>query len=119
MPIWPVFKAVRASGEQKSEFFASRDNSFRPVGLETGPEGALYLIDMQRDVIEHPDYIPENVRAKLDLRAGEDRGRIYRLAPKRTGGLPWCIFPAPSPPAWWRTCWARFPGAARPHRGCW
>ncbi len=78
----PIFRAVRATGEQKSEFFASRDNSFRPVGLELGPEGALYLIDMQRDVIEHPDYIPEAMRSKMNLRAGEDRGRIYRLMPK-------------------------------------
>jgi len=76
------FIASRAAGEQRSEFFASRDNSFRPVAMEPGPDGALYLIDMQRDVIEHPDYIPEQVRSKLNLRAGEDRGRIYRLAPK-------------------------------------
>jgi putative membrane-bound dehydrogenase-like protein len=81
----PVFSAVRASSEQTEEFFASRDNAFRPVGLEAGPDGALYLIDMQRDVIEHPDYIPEKVRSKLDLRAGDDRGRIYRLTPK---GMP-------------------------------
>ena len=82
----PVFRAVRANGEEKAEFLASRDNSFRPVGLELGPDGALYLIDMQRDVIEHPDYIPEKVRTNLDLRAGEDRGRIYRVAPKGTQG---------------------------------
>src|SRR5437868_14020630 len=37
---------------------------------------------MQREVIEHPDYIPEKVKAKLNLRAGEDRGRIYRIVPK-------------------------------------
>ncbi len=37
---------------------------------------------MQRDVIEHPDYIPEKIRSKMNLRAGEDRGRIYRLMPK-------------------------------------
>jgi putative heme-binding domain-containing protein len=41
---------------------------------------------MQRDVIEHPDYIPEKIRNKINLRAGEDRGRIYRITPK--GGLP-------------------------------
>ena len=82
----PGFVASRAPGEQKSEFFASRDRAFRPVGVELGPDGALYLIDMQRDVIEHPDYIPKKLREKLNLRAGDDRGRIYRLTPK--GGLP-------------------------------
>jgi putative membrane-bound dehydrogenase-like protein len=78
----PIFRATRSATEQDSEFFASRDNGFRPVGLELGPDGALYLLDMQRDVIEHPDYIPESIRSKIDLRAGEDRGRIYRLKPK-------------------------------------
>ncbi|MBI3415477.1 MAG: c-type cytochrome [Verrucomicrobia bacterium] len=82
----PIFSATRAPEEAKREFLASRDNAFRPVGLETGPDGALYLLDMQRDVIEHPDYIPDKVKAKIDLRAGEDRGRIYRITPK--GGLP-------------------------------
>lgn len=81
----PGFIASRSPSEKQSEFFASRDPAFRPVGVELGPDGALYLIDMQRVVIEHPDYIPEPVRQKLDLRAGEDRGRIYRITPQ--GGL--------------------------------
>jgi putative membrane-bound dehydrogenase-like protein len=84
-PRGPGFVATRSPTEAKSEFFASRDRAFRPVGVELGPDGALYMIDMQRDVIEHPDYIPEPVRQKLDLRAGENRGRIYRITPK--GGL--------------------------------
>ncbi len=85
-PDGPVFVASRATNELDREFIAGRDPAFRPVGLETGPDGALYLLDMQRDVIEHPDYIPDKVKAKLDLRAGADRGRIWRITPK--GGLP-------------------------------
>jgi len=85
-PDGPIFVARRAPTEQTREFFGSRDAAFRPVGIELGPDGALYLIDMQRDVIEHPDYIPDKVKTKLDIRAGEDRGRIYRITPK--GGLP-------------------------------
>jgi len=85
-PNGPIFTARRSPTETNREFFASRDLAFRPVGIELGPDAALYLIDMQRDVIEHPDYIPQKVKDKLDLRAGEDRGRIYRLTPK--GGLP-------------------------------
>lgn len=81
-PDGPIRVASRAPEELQSEFFASRDPSFRPVGLELGPDGALYLLDMQREVIEHPDYIPAKLRETLDLRAGEDRGRIYRIAPK-------------------------------------
>lgn len=85
-PDGPVFRASRAFEDSDREFLASRDPSFRPVALETGPDGALYLLDMQRDVIEHPDYIPQKVRASLDLRAGQDRGRIHRITPR--GGAP-------------------------------
>jgi putative membrane-bound dehydrogenase-like protein len=82
VPDGPILRATRAPGEETREFFASRDPAFRPVGLEPGPDGALYLLDMQREVIEHPDYIPKKLLEKLDLRAGDDRGRIYRLFPK-------------------------------------
>jgi len=92
----PVFRAGRAPEEQESEFIASRDPAFRPVGLEAGPDGALYLLDMQRDVIEHPDYIPAPVREKLDLRAGADRGRIYRIVPAE--GLPAALEPLADTP---------------------
>jgi len=77
-----VFVASRASIESDREFIASRDPAFRPVGLEMGPDGALYLLDMQREVIEHPDYIPAKVREKQDVRAGSDRGRIWRITPR-------------------------------------
>ncbi len=81
-PEGPVFRASRAFEDSDREFLASRDPAFRPVALETGPDGALYLLDMQREVIEHPDYIPQKVRATLDLRAGQDRGRIHRITPR-------------------------------------
>lgn len=74
--------AGRSPNEQKREFLASRDPAFRPVGLEAGPDGALYLLDMQREVIEHPDYIPAKAREKVDTRQGSDRGRIWRIRPK-------------------------------------
>jgi len=72
----------RSPHEQNREFLASRDPGFRPVGLEAGPDGALYLLDMQREVIEHPDYIPAKAREKMDIRKGSDRGRIWRIRPK-------------------------------------
>ncbi|KAB2661537.1 MAG: c-type cytochrome [Verrucomicrobia bacterium] len=83
-PSGATFVATRAPSERDREFLASRDPVCRPVGLVDGPDGALYLLDMQRDVIEHPDYIPARVREKLDVRAGQDRGRIYRIVPKAT-----------------------------------
>lgn len=63
------------------EFLASADEWFRPVALEVGPDGALYIADMYRAVIEHPQFMPEELRARRDLHDGKDRGRIYRVVP--------------------------------------
>jgi putative heme-binding domain-containing protein len=72
------FKAERAPDEQKSEFLASRDVWFRPVAFANAPDGALYIADMYREVIEHPWSLPPNIKKFLDLNSGNDRGRIYR-----------------------------------------
>lgn len=76
-----TFWGRRASTEQASEFLASSDNWFRPTTVETGPDGALYIADMYRQTIEHPEWIPKDAQAKLDLRLGHDMGRIYRVSP--------------------------------------
>jgi len=70
----------------RAEFLASSDRAFRPVNMTVGPDGALYLLDMHRDVIEHPEWIPDEIEATLDLDAGKDEGRIFRITPR--GGLP-------------------------------
>ena len=44
-----------------------------------GPDGALYIVDMYRRIIDHPQYVPEQSRALLDFEAGKERGRIYRV----------------------------------------
>ena len=36
------------AGREGIEFLASSDNWFRPVNLTTGPDGALYVVDMYR-----------------------------------------------------------------------
>jgi putative membrane-bound dehydrogenase-like protein len=77
-----TFTSQRADDEQKSEFRASSDNWFRPTMIQTGPDGALWVADMYRQVIEHPEWIPKDWQKKLDLRAGHDKGRIYRIYPK-------------------------------------
>lgn len=96
-PDGPIVKTARAPGEETREFLAGRDPSFRPVGVELGPDGALYIIDMQRDVIEHPDYIPPKMKEKVDIRGGADRGRIWRILPK--AGLPVDALPEKDLPA--------------------
>jgi hypothetical protein len=50
---------------------ASRDDWFRPVFLAPGPDGALYVVDMYRKVIEHPEYLPEEVRKRTDFESGK------------------------------------------------
>lgn len=64
------------------EFFASRDEWCCPVNLEVGPDGAIYVVDMYRQIIEHPEWMPEELRNRPNLRAGNDRGRIYRVVSK-------------------------------------
>jgi putative membrane-bound dehydrogenase-like protein len=71
----------RAADEQRSEFLASTDNWFRPTTVRTGPDGALWIADMYRGVIEHSEWIPEEYERKLDVLEGSDRGRIYRVRP--------------------------------------
>jgi len=77
-----TFSSHRSGDEETSEFLTSTDNWFRPVMAKTGPDGALYISDMHRFVIEHPEWIPEDVKQHLDLRAGHDKGRIYRVYPE-------------------------------------
>jgi putative heme-binding domain-containing protein len=82
-----TFTSDRHPDEAESEFFASTDPWSRPVSVRTGPDGALWIADMYRFVIEHPEWIPLEWQKKLDLRAGSDLGRIYRIVPD-TGVLP-------------------------------
>jgi putative membrane-bound dehydrogenase-like protein len=75
------FTSRRAADEAESEFLASSDNWFRPVQVRTGPDGALWIVDMYRFLIEHPRWIQAERLTQLDVRAGADRGRIYRVFP--------------------------------------
>ncbi len=67
------------------EFLASRDNWFRPVYLATGPDGAVYIADMYRRTIEHPDYLPDEVRRRTDFADGHELGRIWRISAVERG----------------------------------
>ena len=72
----------RSPSEEHREFLASSDPWFRPTMTKTGPDGALYIADMYRLVIEHPEWIPQDVQQRMNLRSGDDLGRIYRVYPK-------------------------------------
>jgi putative membrane-bound dehydrogenase-like protein len=74
-------KAQRPVDEQNVEFLASTDNWFRPVQFANAPDGSLYVIDMYREIVEHPWSLPESIKKFLDLNSGSERGRIYRIVP--------------------------------------
>jgi hypothetical protein len=74
-----TFRGTRV--DTRSEFLVSTDNWFRPVNFVNAPDGTLHLLDMYRETIEHPWSIPEDLKERLDLTSGRDRGRIYRLEP--------------------------------------
>jgi putative membrane-bound dehydrogenase-like protein len=90
-PLGVTFRSKPATGPDRDapvEFFASRDEWCAPVSLEVGPDGALYVVDMYRAVIEHPHWMPDELRRRPDLAYGSDRGRIYRIVPVATVRVP-------------------------------
>ncbi len=78
------YKARRAAGEEKREFLASKDQWFRPMNLRLGPDGALYIVDMYREIIEDYSAIPRFLQQQYGLEKGRDKGRIWRLLPKES-----------------------------------
>lgn len=68
--------------DEKSEFVASTDIWFRPAQFANAPDGTLYIMDVYREVIEHPASLPPIIKKHLDLTSGRDRGRIYRVVPE-------------------------------------
>jgi putative membrane-bound dehydrogenase-like protein len=70
------------------EWLASRDTWFRPVDLYEGPGGDIYVVDMYRAVIEHPDWVPAELKNRPDQRFGDEHGRIYRVTAKKSAASP-------------------------------
>jgi putative membrane-bound dehydrogenase-like protein len=73
--------ALRADS-QAAEFLASKDPWFRPVQFANGPDGALYVVDMYRELIEGAAFVPRESLAKIDPSRGTNLGRIYRVVPR-------------------------------------
>jgi putative membrane-bound dehydrogenase-like protein len=76
---------VAKRGDKDSEFLASTHIWFRPVFLTIGPDGALYVADFYREVIETPDpgSMPADILKTLQIESG-GRGRIWRVVPEGT-----------------------------------
>ena len=70
----------RHADDAGREFLASEDRWFRPVMTRTGPDGGLYVVDMYRLVLEHPEWVPAEMARRMQLRGGETMGRIWRIS---------------------------------------
>ena len=103
----------RSVPSTEAEFLASTDGWFKPVFTTVGPDGALYVVDYYRKYVEHPDYVPEGMEGKLDLRAGAGQGRIYRVLHSSSKPVPKprlkdassaeLVSQLSNPNLWWRT----------------
>ena len=71
------------------EFLASTDSWSRPVNMYVGPDGALYVLDYYRQIIEHPEWMSDEAVAAGGLYNGYDRGRIYRITPTKASSPEW------------------------------
>ena len=74
-----------ANAYEGTEFLTSTDERFRPVNLFNGPDGALYVVDMYRGVIQHRLYVTSFLRKQIEERKLEQPralGRIWRIVPE-------------------------------------
>lgn len=70
---------------QGKEFLVSFDERFRPVSLYNGPDGALYVVDMYRGIIQHKSFLTDYLKGEIKKRSLEkpvNCGRIYKIVPK-------------------------------------
>ena len=75
-----------ANATQGSEFWTSTDERFRPVNAFTGPDGALYVVDMYRGIIQHKSFLTHYLIANIldrKLETPFDQGRIWRIVPDK------------------------------------
>lgn len=85
---------------EKGAFLRSTDPWFRPVNFYVGPQGELYVIDYYRKIIEHPEWMSDEVNASGQLYHGTRQGRIYRITAKGSAFSPEKNKLASDPAAW-------------------
>lgn len=74
----------------EAEWLASTDERFRPVNTVVGPDGAVYVLDMYRGIIQHKMFLTPYLREQIEARGLQlptDRGRIYRVASPGTTSM--------------------------------
>ncbi len=77
-------------GDHRQDLVASSDPNYRPVDLEFGPDGSLFILDWHNPLVGHMQH---NAR---DPNRDHDHGRIYRVIyPSRALVKPAVIAEAP------------------------
>lgn len=76
-------RVTAADGFDRTDFLASTDERFRPVFLANGPDGALYVVDMYRGILDGFEYLTTYTRDQIIQRGLHQPlwggGRIYRV----------------------------------------
>lgn len=86
-----TFTGDSTSAEQAyegKEFLASTDEGFRPVNLNNGPDGSMYIVDMHRGMIGHHAYLSPYLKEKVAenrLDTLTNFGRILKV--RKTGDI--------------------------------
>lgn len=85
-----IFNTLDIQAEQTwddKEFIASTDEGFRPVNLFNGPDGAMYVVDMHRGIIQHKAFISQYLTKLLSdkkLDTLQNMGRILKVINKNS-----------------------------------
>lgn len=82
---WQVVSNPR---EKTQDWLTSTDPWFRPVNLSYDRDGSLLVVDMHRAVIEHPQWVPEELKNRTDEQYGNDCGRLYAIRPIDSEPIP-------------------------------
>ncbi|WP_225902007.1 DUF7133 domain-containing protein [Zobellia barbeyronii] len=67
---------------ENKEFLTSTDEGFRPVNLNNGPDGSMYVTDMHRGMIGHHAYLSPYLKKKVAINKLDtltNFGRILRV----------------------------------------
>ena len=75
-------KASVVRNEDGLDFLTSTDERFRPVNLRVGPDGALYVVDLYRGILQHKVFLTSFLRRQAEERElvkPTGLGRIWRI----------------------------------------
>lgn len=76
------WKGASSKGKELPDFLSTKDPWFRPVDIQWGPDGALYIADFYNKIIGHYE-VPLDHPGR-----DRERGRLWRIVYKGPGAKP-------------------------------